>query len=356
MTGQNGQDGRPGSPHEVFGGVVVPALPLEDGDSVVVDSIGPLDSGLFVAIAGMVKKPGRYPWQQGMTLRDLVMLARGPQVGASLKEAEIARLPADRAPGQLAQTLRVPIDSTYLFERDPAGRYIGPPGPAFAGPGAPPVPLEPYDNVLILKQPDFELQRTVQVRGEVRFPGTYALRSKSDRLTDVLDRAGGLTPQGYANGIRFYRRESNAGRVGLELANVLKDKRYKDNIVLTDGDSLYIPPYLPTVRVEGAVNSPGSVTYVRGQGLDYYLSAAGGVSFKGDKGRAFVQQPNGNVRAVHKRPLFFGTSKPTPEPGAMVIVPVRDTTSHSQAATILSAVGTILAALTTIVVVVVNHP
>jgi polysaccharide export outer membrane protein len=339
-----------------LGGVNLPSLPLDNGDSVVVDSIGPLESLLYVGISGMVTKPGRYPWQEGMTLRDLVKLARGPKIGAYLKDAEIARLPADRSQGQLADTLRVPIDSTYLLERDRAGRYIGPVGLAFPGGGAPEVALQPYDEVLILKQPDFELQRTVQVRGEVRFPGTYALRSKTDRLTDVLDRAGGLTPQAYANGIRFYRREANAGRVGLELAKVLKDKRNRDNIVLADGDSLYIPPYLPTVRVEGAVNSPGSVTYARGEGLDYYLSAAGGVSFRGDKGRVFVQQPNGNVRAVHKRPLFFGTSKPTPEPGAMVVVPVRDTTAHSQTGAIIGAIAQIVAGLTTVIVVALTRP
>src|SRR5436309_4502434 len=346
----------PAAGADPLGGVVIPSLPLENGDSVVVDSIGPLESLLYVGINGMVNKPGRYPWQERMTLRDLVKLARGPKIGAYLKDAEIARLPADRTQGQLADTLRAPIDSTYLFERDAAGHYIGPVGQAFAGSGAPEVPLQPYDEVLIMKQPDFELQRTVQVRGEVRFPGTYALRSKTDRLTDVLDRAGGLTPQAYANGIRFYRREGNAGRVGLDLARVLRDKRYRDNMLLADGDSLYIPPYLPTVRVEGAVNSPGSVTYSEGQGLDYYLSAAGGVSFKGDKGRVIVLQPYGNVRAVHKRPLFFGTSKPTPEPGAMVIVPLRDTTTQSNTAAVLAAIGTIVASLVTVAVVVVNHP
>ena len=348
--------GAPPADADPLGGVVIPSLPLDNGDSVVVDSIGPLDSLLYVGIHGMVNKPGRYPWQESMTLRDLVVLARGPKIGASLKDAEIARLPADRSQGQLADTLRAPIDSTYLFERDAAGRYIGPVGQAFPGSGAPEMALQPYDEVLILKQPDFELQRTVQLQGEVRFPGTYALRSKSDRLTDVLDRAGGLTAQAYANGIRFYRRESNAGRVGLDLPKLLKDRHHKDNILLADGDSLYIPPYLPTVRVEGAVNSPGSVTYVRGQGLDYYLSAAGGVSFKGDKGRVFVQQPNGNVRAVHKKPLFFGTSKPTPEPGAMVVVPVRDTTARSNSgALVASVVTSLVTALTTIIVVYVSR-
>jgi protein involved in polysaccharide export with SLBB domain len=338
-----------------FGGVTVPSLPLETGDSVVVDSIGPLDTGLYVGIGGMVQKPGHYPWQDGMTLRDLVRLAGGPAIGAYLKEAEVARLPAERAQGQLAQTVRVPIDSTYLFERDRAGRYIGAAGLPFPAPGALELLLEPYDNVLILKQPDFELQRTVFVGGEVRFPGTYSLRSKDERLMDLLDRVGGLTPQAYPNGIRFYRKEADAGRVGIDLPRVLKDRRGKDNMLLAAGDSIVIPAYVSTVRVQGEVNSPGSVTYVQGQGLDYYLNAAGGVSFRGDKARVYVQQPNGNVRAVHKRPLFLGTIKPTPEPGALVVVPVRDTTSHSNVAAVLSAVGTIVAALTTIVVVVVNH-
>jgi protein involved in polysaccharide export with SLBB domain len=339
-----------------FGGVTVPSLPLENGDSVVVDSIGPLDAGLYVEIGGMVQKPGRYPWQDGMTLRDLVRLAGGPKIGAYLKDAEIARLPAERGQGQLAQTVRVPIDSTYLLERDATGRYIGPAGIAFPSPGAAEMPLAPYDNVLILKQPDFELQRTVFIGGEVRFPGNYSLRSKDERLMDLIDRAGGLTQQAYANGIRFYRREAEAGRVGIDLRRVLKNRRDKDNMLLAAGDSIVLPAYVPTVRVQGEVNSPGSVTYIEGQGLDYYLNAAGGVSFKGDRGRVYVQQPNGNVRAVHKRPFLFGSANPAPEPGALVVVPVRDTTSHANTAAILAAVGTIVASLTTIVVVIVNHP
>jgi len=351
-SGQIGQDPKAeGSP----GDIVVPALPLENGDSVVVDSIGPLTSGLFVAIAGMVKKPGRYPWQQGMTLRDLVTLARGPTVGAYLKEAEIARLPADPSRGQLTQTLRTPIDSTYLFERDAAGRYIGPPGLPFPGPGAPEVPLQPYDNVLILRQPDFALPRTVYLGGEVRFPGTYTLQSKDDRLRDLLDRAGGLTPQAYANGIRFYRPVAGAGRLGIDLPKVLKDRGHRDNMLLAAGDSIDIPAYEPTVRVEGSVNSPGSVTYVQGQGLDYYLNAAGGVSYRGDKGRTFVLQPNGNVRAVHKRGLLFGTSKPTPEPGAVVVVPVRDGSARSDVGTVLAGLAQVVGALTTVIVVIVTH-
>ncbi len=179
-----------GPPGAGLGGVVVPPLSLLDGDSVVVDAVSALGGQYYVAIAGMVKKPGAYPWRQGMTLRDLVVLARGPVVGADLREAEIARMPTDRSHGQLATTLRVPLDSTYLFERDSAGRYFGPPGLAFPASGAAEVVLEPYDNALILRQPDFDFQRTVTISGEVRFPGTYSLRTKSDRLSSLFGRGG----------------------------------------------------------------------------------------------------------------------------------------------------------------------
>src|SRR5690349_17162650 len=88
-----------------LGSVRVPTLQLEDGDSIVIDALPPVSEGYYVGIAGMVMKPGQYPWKPGMTMRELMQLARGPRVGADLKEAELARLPADRAQGQVATTL-----------------------------------------------------------------------------------------------------------------------------------------------------------------------------------------------------------------------------------------------------------
>ncbi|PYO92228.1 MAG: hypothetical protein DMD62_13795, partial [Gemmatimonadetes bacterium] len=159
---------------------LVPPFRLEDGDVVRVDALAEAADQYTVAVTGMVQQPGNYPWHPGMTLRELMTLARGPRIGVDLREAEIARLPADRSKGQLATTLRVPLDSTYLFERDSAGQFIGPPGIEFPAHGTPEVTLAAYDNVLIFKQPDFELQRMVTITGEVMFPGTYALRSKDE--------------------------------------------------------------------------------------------------------------------------------------------------------------------------------
>jgi protein involved in polysaccharide export with SLBB domain len=334
---------------DVMNGVRLPSVGLEDGDSVVVDSVPSLDNTMFVAISGMVTKPGRYPWRPGITLRDLVLLARGPRVGAYLKEAEVARLPEDRSQGQLARTVRVPLDSSYLFERDSAGHYFGPVGLQVSGSGSSEVPLEPYDNVLILRQPDFELQRVVHLMGQVQFPGHYALTSKGERLADLIGRAGGLTPQAYSEGVRFFRSLNDVGRLNIDLKHALADPGSQANVVLQPGDSIYVPEYEPSVKVTGAVNSPGSVLWQKGQDLDYYLSAAGGVSYKADEGKVSVKFANGKVQT--KRSWLFVTKTPTPGPGSEVIVPVKDTTQHTDYVALFGAIAQILASTTAIIVI-----
>ena len=331
-------------------GVIIPTVGLQDGDSVVVDLVPSLGGSYYVAIAGMVIKPGQYPWHPGMTLRELVLLARGPRVGAYLKEAEIARLPEDRAKGQLATTIREPMDSTYLFERDSSGRFVGPPGPATLGSGAPEVQLEPYDNVLILRQPEWDFQRTVVVMGEVRYPGTYSLRTKTERLADIINRAGGLTSQAYPDGIRFVRGTGGIGRINVNLTRALRDTNSRYNIILQSADSIHVPEYQPSVKVLGAVNSPGSVLWEQGRDLDYYLSSAGGFTYRADKGRVNVRYANGEVRT--KRKTLFFSSVPRPGPGSEVFVPVRDTTQGVNYVQLFGSIAQIIASTVTAIYVI----
>lgn len=325
----------------------VPALAMAAGDSVVVDSIGPLEHGLYVGIAGMVRKPGAYAWSPGMTLRDLVLLARGPAVGADLNDAEIARLPASRSQGELATTIRVPLDSSYLIERDSAGRYIGAPGISFPKGGAAEVPLEPYDNVLIFRQPDFELQRTVTILGEVRFPGTYSLRSKVDRLAELLQRAGGLTPQAYPDGVHFLRTANGVGRINIDLRDALRDSSSRANLILQPFDTVFIPEFEPTVRVVGAVNTPGSVLWSPDLSLSDYIRASGGYSYTADEGRVSVRYANGDVKT--RSHFLFIHSNPTPGPGAEITVPTRDLSHPTDVVALVGSIAQVLASTVAII-------
>ncbi len=330
-------------------GRVLNDFTLQEDDDIRVYSLTTFRPERYVAIGGAVKNGGRFPYHAGMTLRDLVLLADGVQESAYLKEAEIARLPETRDGGRTATTIRVPLDSTYLFERAPDGTYIGPPGLQTAASGAPEIQLKPYDNVLILRQPDWSLQRTVVLTGEVRFPGAYALRSKSERLSDLIARAGGLTDEAYPDGIVFVRGQGGVGRVGVELSSALRRYESNDNLILRDGDNISVPAFNSIVTIRGAVNLPSTVAYVPGKGIDYYVNAAGGASRTGDAGHAFVIQPSGKLEAVHRRFLVSSTM-PRPRPGSIVTVPEKDPADKKDYIAITGTVAQIIASTVAIIV------
>jgi protein involved in polysaccharide export with SLBB domain len=344
-------------------------LALEDQDEVRIFSRTTFRLEKYVAVVGAVRRPGWVPYREGMTMRDVILLADGLTQDAQL-QAEIARLPEDRPPGALAQTVTVALDSSFLSEHpgDGGGGAASPAGDT---------PLQPYDNVLVLRQGEFSLQRSVVITGQVKSPGRYSLRSKTERLADLIERAGGLTPEAYAGGIQFYRaydgnrptgtdrlpplaadvggRDSQPRgvpeRVGIDLPRVLKDPKFRDNIILAGGDSLHIPEFNPIVMVQGAVNSPGPVAYSPGKSLDWYVDAAGGYTQVGDKARPYVTQPNGEREGV-KRKTLFADKVPKPDPGAVVFVPTR--TAQEPGSNVIGVIGTaaqLLGALVTLIVV-----
>lgn len=318
---------------------------LADGDEITVFSTTDMRPNRYVTVGGAVKTPGVHVmYRDGMTLKDAVLLAGGLQEGALLTEAEVARLPENRAAGITAVTTTVPLDSSYLFDRGQDSRYVGPPGVMVGTGKATQEVLRPYDAITIKFQPEWQLQQTITVRGEVKYPADYSLVSRTERLSDLLVRAGGLTPSAYPNGIVFVRKRDGVGRIGIDLPDVLRNESSVDNLRLVDGDSIFIPKYSQVVIVRGAVNAPVGVAYVDGANLDYYLRSAGGVLPTGDHGRAYVTQPNGKIATFHRR-LVFWESKPKPQPGSTVIVPIRDPNDKVDWAQIATATTSILGSL-----------
>ncbi|MEO8089510.1 MAG: SLBB domain-containing protein, partial [Gemmatimonadales bacterium] len=354
-------------------GRLVEDLPLQDQDEVRVFSRAAFLPAPYVTVVGGVNNPGRVPFRQGMTMRDVVLLADGVTEDADLTEAEIARREETGDPGALAKSILVALDSAQLSSRSGAAAGRSP-----RQAGIPDVELMPYDNVLIRRKPGWESQRLVYLTGQVKHPGRYALRSKTDRITDLIARAGGLTEQAYPGGVQFYRsygpgrkpsndrpapisdKTAGAGdtlargyieRVGIDLPRVLKNRKAGDNVILVGGDSINIPEFNPIVIVDGAVNSPGAVVYTRGKSLDWYVRAAGGYTQLGDDKRAYVTQPDGKRESV-KRRVILADNVPRPQSGAVVFVPARRIQEQpSNIAGIISVAAQVLSALVTIVVV-----
>lgn len=317
-------------------GALVTDLALREDDEVTVFSRTEFRPAQYVAIAGAVGRGGRYAYREGMTMRDLLLQAGGLAEGAAVDFAEIARLPEPRAEGELARTERVPIDASYFFDS------------TAARPTAAEVLLRPYDNVLFFRRVDWDAPRVVSVTGEVKYPGRYTLKSKSESLADLVQRAGGLTREGnpdaaffsrlrlaasYASAIDSLRGAARVAtdlsarvRVGVDLAETLRNARASDNLTLQAGDSLNVPPVRQTIEIRGEVNAPTASAVAPGKNLGFYVNAAGGPTTKGDTRRAYVVQPNGKVES-RRQVLWWWNADPTPRAGSVVVVPAKDTTA-----------------------------
>lgn len=324
-------------------------MTLQEDDEIRVFSITEFREPTYVAITGAVRRPGRYAYREGLTLRDLVLLAGGLDERASVREAEIARRPNAFDGGRLAVSERVSLDSSYVVgalpNTDHANSAVTQAG------GAREVSLKPYDNVLILARADWARERRVMVTGEVASPGTYTLLTKGDRLSDVLKRAGGLTNTAYPGGIVFYRREGHLGRIGVDLPSVLKDAGSLDNLLLADGDSIFLPQFSGIVEVQGAVNAPRGIAWVPGKKLDYYVRAAGGLTRTGVLERAYVTQPDGSVESIHDR-FLWPDAVPEPRPGSIVYVTERDPNDKGIDIAKFGVIAQIIGSLVTIVAII----
>ncbi len=326
-----------------------------------------------VSIGGWVREPGVYPYVDGMTVRDLILRAGGLRTGAYLGTVDVARVAIGQARSDtITRTFEVALDSSLVFDVAAAG---GQPGDAQAPGSNADFTLENLDAIYVRKSPGFEPQRRVVVTGEVMFPGPYSLQVRTERLTDLIARAGGLTAEAYTEGLQLWRAEVQpddeeltgaeiAGqvfgdtalvgieqegetfpgdtlgrqespreqapaeiartRVGIDYVEALRSPDGPQNVLVEPADSLFVPRFISTVDVDGAVQAPTKVLFKEGQGADYYIRRAGGYLPKADKGRTRVQLANGQVLTRGAKFLFFGGALPEPDPGAVVTVPFKE--------------------------------
>ncbi len=277
-------------------------IPLSPRDRIHVCSIHDVRPQKFVKIFGHVGLPGQYLLYENMTLGDLIIRAEGLTKDAWPISAEVIRLRyGDDGSTAGFDRFEVPIDTSYS-PRGSAGFL-----------------LTDFDQVFIRQRPDWDVERNVWISGEVVFPGQYALLRTDERLSELLERAGGLTSIAYVDGVRYYREYEDAGRINIQLAHAMQDPESPDDLIMQPGDSLYVPPTVDFVTVKGAVGYPTSVMYIRGRQPNYYISQAGGIAEDGDGKRTIVTLPNGSIW----RPRWFFLPDPEVQPGSEIFVPVK---------------------------------
>ncbi|UJP63376.1 SLBB domain-containing protein [Mongoliitalea daihaiensis] len=162
---------------------------LEREDVLNIPSIYDLKEEYYVRISGEVNRPGAFAFGENMSVSDLVLKAGGFKESATASQLEIARRVKNDISGKLAEIIRIDIDKDLKINADGKDQI-----------------LKPFDHVIIRRSPGFQRQKLVSVEGEVFYPGDYALSNANERISDLLQRAGGLNQFAYAKGATLIRR------------------------------------------------------------------------------------------------------------------------------------------------------
>jgi protein involved in polysaccharide export with SLBB domain len=256
---------------------------LEPGDRIILFPITALETKhRTVKIFGRVKNPGEYQLTEDMTLLDLLLQSGGYTEDAWAIQGEVSRINR-KGLGKdslvFTRFVQLPdlFDTTKTREQlleSPAGKYR----------------LQDRDEIHIRPNPDFLLQRSVTIEGEVRYPGVYVLTIRNERLSDIVHRAGGLQTSGYARGGSLVR---NGQRYRANFEDALDNPKGDEDIILQPGDRLSIPQRPFTVVVQGEVRNPGIYAFVDGKSRNYYIDRAGGEGDSADV--ALISYPEGYV-------------------------------------------------------------
>lgn len=357
--------------HEVIavdlGGLLkgtVADIPLQKNDILYIPSIHDLKEEETISIHGEVASPGTFLFSKNMTIEDLLVQSGGLLEAAATTKVDITRRIKDPKSTSFSSVL----GKTYSFDiKD--GLVVGGEGDFH---------LEPFDEVYVRKSPAYRKQQNVVVAGEVLFGGNYALVKKNERLSDLISKAGGITPDAYVKGACLIRkmteeeqrRQADAVRmarmgegkdsisveklnisdtytVGINLEKAISNPGSDFDLVLREGDVLFIPEYINTVKISGAVMYPNTVLYKRGESLRYYINQAGGYGNLAKKKKAYVVYMNGTVSRLKSR------DKKAIEPGCEIIVPSKEEKKRMSTAEILG-MGSTTASIAAMIATMVN--
>ncbi len=310
-------------------------LLLQKEDEVLISSVQELKDSFKVTIQGEIRLPGQYDYVSKLTLKDLIIQAGG-FTDAAFQSIEIARLL--KRDSVATNDYRSSILINTNIDRDSFGNFNDN------------ILLKPFDVVTIRRIAGYKLPESVVVLGQVQFPGPYTLSNSNERVSDILKRVGGLTPNAFPEGA-FIKRYKTAlektqaeetakklqkntkdstgsvtkdilrdyDKVPLDLVSILQKPGSTNDIFLKENDELFIPKYDAQVKVSGEVLLSTQVPYDNKNGFKDYISYAGGFTSNALRSKVYVVYANG--KAASTSHFLFFKSYPKIEPGSELIIP-----------------------------------
>jgi protein involved in polysaccharide export with SLBB domain len=300
-------------------------IPLFREDSVVILNRDIFTSNQKVIIEGFVRKPSVFTYRKGLRLADVIAMAGGFADEAANHHVEVSRIiqnESDTVANKLVQTFTINMDTLSGAKND--------------------IELQPMDFIYVPRLVNYRSLGNVSVKGEVAFPGDYAVQRRDETVIDFLKRAGGITPYGSLENAQVYRKGT---RVNVDLnVTTNHDSTTNRKMILLPGDSVYIPRVISYVEVSGAVNNPQFISY-NGRRFKYYINAAAGTTENALLKGAYIKYPDGLNMPV--RHFLFFRNYPSVKPGSKIIVPEKSPDSRFKIN--FGDIGGIAAALTAIV-------
>ena len=334
---------------------IIPDIALNNEDELTISSRARELEERHLRIDGEVYNPGQFPYAEHLTVEDLIIMAGGLKESASLLNVEVSRRIVNpngyKDSEQRAEIFNIDLKNG-LNPHEQTGFQ-----------------LKPFDEIYVRKSPEYSEQREVWVSGEVLFEGRYVLENQNERLSDIIKRTGGFTSKASIRDARLKRTMNEAELlrrakiiekaetssdsisiqrldlsetyyVGIDLEAAVNNPGGNADLMLRAGDQLFIPQYENTVKINGEVLYPNTVTYIEGKPLSYYINQAGGYSKEAQRRHAYIIYNNGNVSRVGKSKIL---------PGCEIVVPTKkhreNTKTLATSLSITTALATIAAVL-----------
>ena len=357
----------------------VPDIPLKKNDVLYIHSRKEDVTNKTVSISGEVMYPGTYQYADNTTLEDIVLQAGGLTDAASLSKVDVFRRHFD------------PKSLEYIDETSETYSFALRDG--FVVDGEQGFVLQPYDVVVVRKSPTYSPMETVTVTGCVNFEGNYLITNRDYKLSDLIKAAGGLSKIAYAKGahiertltdeerqqqeaslrasqIELYEESmkdnkqnisieqgealidmkmnlNGIGSIPVDLEAAIKSPGCDEDIMLRPGDKLIVPEYSASVKIIGDVMFPVTISYKKGESLDYYIKRAGGYGDNARKKRVYAIYMNGSAK------LLSHHSKSAIQPGCQIVVPSKKNKNKMSTAEILS-IGSSSASIAAVVATIAN--
>lgn len=340
-----------------------PDVELKKNDVLYIPSIHDLKDQGTISVDGEVARPGAFVFAENTTLEDAIMLAGGLLESASTVKIDVTRRIKDAESTE--QTENIAEIYTFSFKDG----YVLDGEAGFV--------LEPYDHVFVRKSPSYTEQTSVEIRGEVTFPGSYTMTKRTERLSDLVEQAGGINQWAYVKGARLSRQMDaeekarlrstlevlDSAKDSLDVTTIMTDERYyvgidlegalanpggSADLVLREGDVLIVPQYNNTVKITGNVLYPNTVTYGPDMTVNDYVTMAGGYGYRSKKSKAYIIYMNGTVARARR------FSAGVVEPGCEIVIPKkREKKGGLQevlgVATTASSLATMMATITNLI-------